>query len=85
MEGPCLPEGSGGEEPPEEPYQLALPWKDENGRSDVYEERMYAFERLFDFSKGKRKKRRRFHEYTEKNCEEACGEGGGASPPNRMG
>ena len=68
MEGPILPEGSGGEEPPEE---LPDTWVDENGRSDAYEERMYAFERLFDNPTPVRRRRRRFSDYTAKNCEEA--------------
>ena len=67
MEGLFLPEGSGGEEPPARPGKNS----DENGRSDVYQQRMYMFERLFDFPTSKSRKRRPFSDYTARNCEEA--------------
>ena len=84
MEGPFLPEGSGDAESPEEP--LHLMGEDKNGRSDVYQQRMYAFERLFVYSmpKGK-KKRRMFSDYTCKNCEEAYGEGGSSPKDHSVG
>ena len=69
MEGPCLPEGSGGEEPPEEPKDpdmLALM---------VYNARMEAFEAAALFRKVSAvRKRRSKSDYTTKNCEEAWGE-----------
>ena len=61
MEGPLLPEGPGGEEPPEEPqghqekYELGLSAAALEGRAAPV-------------------RRRRFSDYTNKNCEEASGE-----------
>ena len=65
MEGPILPEGSGGEEPPEEPRRAEL----------VYNARMAGFEALWagQAAPGRTERKRRFSDYTEKNCEEAWG------------
>ena len=72
MEGPILPEGSGGEEPPEEPQE------DEEAllrAEGVYQARMWRFEQVLDKSRTKPKKvRRRLSDYTERNCEEAGAE-----------
>ena len=68
MEGPLLPGGSGGEEPPEDP-QLAL-WAQK--AADDYELSMRAFEdNTGDRGRSYRKRRHRFSEYTAKNCEES--------------
>ena len=73
MEGPILPGGSGGKEPPELPGQLAL-W-DERARLQQ-EKRLMQFEQALDErARGKRKKRRAFNDYRTKNCEEASSEG----------
>jgi len=76
MEGPYLPEGSGGEEPPEElsPDDLA---------QEAYEGRMLAFDALWEPSRApKRRKRRQMGDYTAKNCEEAYGQRGEGSAAN---
>ena len=70
MEGPFLPEGSGGEEPPEE-----LDWAIDAKISA----QMLRKERVFITAVGRQgghgqSKRRRFSDYTVKNCEEARGE-----------
>ena len=71
MEGLIIPEGSGGEEPPEE-AQMAL-W-DERAKAQQ-EKRMIAFENNLNYVRARTRKRRdAFHDYTTKNCEEACGE-----------
>ena len=71
MEGPFLPEGSGGEEPPEEPRQLHM-W-DERVRLQQ-EKRLLAFEQVLDHVEAKPRKRRNlFNDYTAKNCEESWG------------
>ena len=69
MEGPLLPEGSGGEEPPEWPRD-----PDEEAAM-TYNARMWLFERNITDSSGHsvRRKRRAFSDYTAKNCEEAWG------------
>ena len=72
MEGPLLPEGPGGEEPPEWPGDGSAESEQAFG---VYQERLDAFERLFVYPRGKR--RRRMSDYTCKNCEEAWGYPGG--------
>ena len=72
MEGPILPGGSGGKEPPEEPTQLAL-W-DERARLQQ-ERKMSGFEKVLDkFIQKVRKRRKLFNDYTRANCEEAYGE-----------
>jgi len=72
MEGSYLPEGPGGEEPPEE---LSL----EDQAQESYEGRMRAFDALFAEASGARRSRKRRHivDYTWKNCEEAWGGRGG--------
>ncbi len=76
MEGPYLPEGSGGEEPPED-TQAAF-WDDRVRAQLLRKER--AFERAQEALTSKRRVRRHsFSDYTAKNCEEACGERGGPS------
>ena len=69
MEGPLLTGGLGAE-PPEWPKPRLVT----NRRSDVYMQRMYAFEHLFDFLPSKSRKRRQLSDYTAKNCEEASAE-----------
>ena len=65
MEGPYLPEGSGGEEPPEELPELA------ERALQQYEQRLRDFEEtLRILGSTRRPRRRRFNEYTAKNCEE---------------
>ena len=75
MEGPYLPEGSGGEEPPE-----GLSWDDLNERAlQQYEQRLLQFELGLN-NIGKRQRRRSLLDYITKNCEEARGQReGGAS------
>ena len=72
MEGPCLPEGSGGEQPPEE--------LDYGQRAaEAYNARMWLFERgLSETGARKRLKRGGFSDFTVKNCEEAYGHRFGA-------
>ena len=64
MERSYLPEGSGGEEPPEEPSAIQ-----DEAALEAYEERMAAFERSLPFV-GTSRRRRRMSDYTVKNCEE---------------
>jgi len=72
-----LPEGPGGEQPPEEltPEDLA---------QESYEGRMRAFDALWDPSGARkpRKRRRYFGDYATKNCEEAWGQWDGRSEAN---
>ena len=66
MEGPYLPEGSGGEQPPED-LEGAV-----QHLAEVYNARMWLFSRIIE--EGHRvRKRRRFSDYSTKNCEEAYG------------
>ena len=71
MEGPLLPGGSGGKEPPEEPQE-------ENKRSvDKQAELWYTgsmarFAQALDGPK-RRARKERLSDYTTKNCEEAWG------------
>ena len=67
MEGLLLPEGSGDAESPEEPKGCGV-----ERALEVYEERLAAFERGLSLL-GRAAKRRRFSDYTTKNCEEAWG------------
>ena len=67
VEGSLLPEGSGDAQSPVDPWG-------QGGALDVYEERMVAFERSLDGMGAPAKRRRRFSDYTAKNCEEASGE-----------
>ena len=72
MEGPYLPEGSGGEEPPAYPQMVVITTERgvEIRASEVYNARMWLFENGLSGSSS-RKRRRRFSDYTAKNCEEA--------------
>ena len=74
MEGSLLPEGSGGEEPPEgsgvSPDERA---------AEVYNARMWLFEQCLS-SHIIRKRRRGRRDYARKNCEEAWGNRGGQKP-----
>ena len=67
MEGPYLPGGSGGEEPPEDLTEL-----DERALAQ-YERRFRDFEETLAIlgRMSRPKKRRNFSDYTAKNCEEA--------------
>ena len=63
MEGTILPEGSGGEEPPEELRAL-----------EVYNARMWLFQNVVGEGSPTISRRRRvFRDYTTKNCEESWG------------
>jgi len=68
-EGSFLPEGSGDEQSPELVDDVG------EGRAlQVYEERMAVFEQgLARMPRNSYRKRRRFSDYTVKNCEEASG------------
>ena len=66
MEGPYLPEGSGGEQPPEATWTEA-----DNRALEAYEARIRAFEGMLEQTGRKPKRRRKFHDYTTANCEEA--------------
>ncbi len=80
MEGPYLPEGSGGEQPPEElsPEDLA---------QEGYEGRMRAFDALWEPSGARKVRKRRYmSDYTTKNCEEAWGQWAqGSEADDRLG
>ena len=68
MEGLLLPEGSGGEEPPEEPQDVL----DASERAmELYNAKMWLFEQ--GLSGHTVRRRRRMSDYTTKNCEEAYG------------
>ena len=85
MEGPYLPEGSGGEEPPEE---LSLDVLACTKAYVEYHRRMSAFKDVVGLRElpVAKRARRRMHDYTTKNCEEAFGEGrGGGSSSDRLG
>ena len=75
MEGPYLPEGSGGEQPPEEPKELV--GEELTGAIEraavVYNARMLLFE---EQANRKPRKRRSMNDYRTKNCEEAWGSDG---------
>ena len=74
MEGPYLPEGSGGEEPPEEPSQEISERAFERALH-VYEERLFAFEKgLESIMRSTMRRRKSVRDYITKNCEEALGE-----------
>jgi len=82
MEGPYLPEGSGGEEPPEEPNELVCDML----ALMVYNARMEAFEAAVLHRKVSTvRKRRQKGDYTTKNCEEAYGRGGGSEADDGVG
>ena len=69
-----IPEGSGGEEPPEEPQQMAL-W-DERVRIQQERKMMLFAQATNKTGEGqtrKKKRRQLFHDYTVANCEEAWG------------
>ena len=66
MEGPYLPEGSGGEEPSEELTNRV------SRAAEVYNARMWLFSKIIEEGHTVRK-RRRLSDYTAKNCEEAYG------------
>ncbi len=72
MEGPHLPEGSGGEEPPEELSQFELNLL----AAEVYEARMWLFDHVVMMGGHTVRKRRKIGDYTTKNCEEAWGQRG---------
>ena len=66
MERPCLPEGSGGEEPP----ALTQAEMDQHA-AEVYNARMWLFGEILEGHKLRR--RRNVNDYRKKNCEETIG------------
>jgi len=71
MEGPFLPAGSGGAEPPEE---APVPDLEERVRLQQ-EKRMFGFEKAQEgYSSPRRKRRHSFDDYAQRNCEEASAE-----------
>ena len=71
MEGPILPEGSGGEEPPEWTAEADLSL--EERALQQYEARMRSFADGLFYLGPKRKRRRTISGYRAKNCEETWG------------
>ena len=70
MEGPILPEGSGGEEPP---AVVQFPMWNERVRIQQ-ERRMAVFELALEgYTPAMRQRRGSFNDYRIKNCEEASG------------
>jgi len=73
MEGPLLPEGSGGEEPPEELPDHTL------RAAEAYNSRMWLFEQMLSSHNWRKRRRKGRNVYETKNCEEAWGDRNGSS------